>query len=105
MSELNIDYNKEYEDLKRCRNCNRRTDGEQDFINQKNNKRTKTCKKCRLSVIKSLQKRITDGKTEKKLTQKEKITHLTNILKNNINDDFHFTDIEKKLWEKINNNS
>ena len=82
---------------KRCRNCNRQTEGIQDFKNLKTGKITKTCIKCRNSVIKSLQKRASEGKTKKKITMREKMEVLNNIIKKNYNDDFYLTDEEKKI--------
>lgn len=52
----NIDYNLEYGNMTRCRGCNRKTNPETDFKNKKNGKQTKTCLKCRNSVLKSLKK-------------------------------------------------
>lgn len=51
-----IDYNKEYTDYLRCRNCNRKTTGKEDFKSQKSDIITKTCITCRKSVLKSVKK-------------------------------------------------
>jgi len=89
-----IDYNKEYEDHLRCKNCNRKTNGIDDFKNIKTGNIVKTCLNCRISVYASLKKKT--RLTKKKLTNKEKLECYTKLI--NALD----KDILKEANEKIN---
>ena len=74
---MSIDYNKAYDDHLLCRNCNRQTTGIKDFMT-KTMKVAKTCKKCRDSVLTSLQKK--DRIVPKTITLKEQNTYLKKIM-------------------------
>src|SRR5438874_1418638 len=52
-----IDFNTEYKEHKRCMNCNKPTNGIEDFKNIHTGKLTKTCKKCRENVYASFKKK------------------------------------------------
>ena len=71
-----INYNQEYKEHKRCPTCNRKSEGVQDYKSKRSNKLTKTCLKCRASVLKSLKKKP----QPRKPTQKETIEALYKIL-------------------------
>ena len=76
-----IDYNKEYTDYLRCRNCNRKTTGKSDFKSQKSDIITKTCITCRKSVLKSVKKN--NSLKPKKLTLKDKCKAYEKLLNDN----------------------
>ena len=65
----------EYNNKIRCPSCNRKSNPETDYINEKNGKITKTCIKCRLSVKKSISK-----KPRISITQKKQIEGLKKII-------------------------
>jgi hypothetical protein len=52
-----IDYNTEYAEYRRCRTCNRKTNGIEEYINLRTKKPTKTCTKCRERIRRSLRKK------------------------------------------------
>lgn len=66
------DFTKEYENHTRCQNCNRKTQGIDDYKNIRTGTNTKTCLKCRKTVYKSLQKK--SNIITKRTNQKDKIT-------------------------------
>jgi len=68
-------------DFLRCRNCSRKTNGKQDYINKKNGKITKTCIKCRESVKKSLAKIKAKHNPVKPLKLSDCVNSLMDILK------------------------
>jgi hypothetical protein len=76
-----IDYNTEYKDYLRCRNCNRSTNGIDDFKNKKSGRITKTCINCRQSVLKSVMK-INLTKPPK-ITLRQRVKLLEDLLKEN----------------------
>lgn len=65
----NIDYNTEYAEFRRCRTCNRKTNGVEEYINLKTKKTTKTCIKCRERISKSLKKKLKTKPTKNKLIE------------------------------------
>lgn len=67
------DYTQEYLEYKRCKTCNRPTQGEEDFRNIKTGSRTKTCQRCRARVLKSYDK-------IKKPTQKQQLEALNKVI-------------------------
>ena len=71
----------ENRDFSRCNNCNRKTNGTQDYINKKNGKITKTCIKCRTSVKNSLAKIKEKKKIEKPLKLSECVNTLLDMMK------------------------
>lgn len=75
---VNIDYNKEFSDHLRCPNCSRKTTGVAEYKNIKSGKVTKTCKKCRDSVYKSLKKK--PRIKHKPITQKETIAFYKTLI-------------------------
>jgi hypothetical protein len=75
MEELN--YNELYANHLMCRNCNRKTNGIEDYKNNKTGKVTKTCAKCRDCVLKSLAK----NPQHKPLTLKQQIQIMKEVLK------------------------
>jgi len=85
-----IDYNTEYRNKLRCPLCNRKTKKE-DYISNRNTKKlTKSCIKCRSSVIKSIRKKqpLRPSKTEQILGLKDIIERVDkNIIQNILNDD------------------
>jgi len=76
----NIDYNKEYLEHTRCRGCNRKTSGAEDFKNIRSGKMTKTCKVCRSSVYASLKKKPRQ-KPPPRLTQRAKLQYYQQLIK------------------------
>jgi len=54
---MEINYNDMYSNYLMCKNCNRKTQGPEDYKNTKTGKVTKTCAKCRSCVLRSLAKR------------------------------------------------
>lgn len=70
-------YNELYSNYLMCRNCNRETAGIEDYKSNKTGKVTKTCKKCRSSVLKSQAKKS----DVKPLTLKKQIDIMKNALK------------------------
>jgi len=56
--EEHIDYNTEYAEYRRCKTCNRKTNGIEDFTNLKTKKPTKTCMRCRERIRKSINKKV-----------------------------------------------
>jgi ribosomal protein L34E len=68
-----IDYNKEYEEHMRCKNCNRKTNGIDDFKNIKTGNIVKTCINCRKSVYTSIKR---SNKIPKTYKNTEKINDL-----------------------------
>jgi hypothetical protein len=86
-----INYNKEYKEHRRCPACNRKSNGVKDYQSKRSPKITKTCVKCRISVLKSLKKKP----QPRKPTQKETIKALYDIL-NLIHNDVIKTAIKDK---------
>ena len=75
---IETDYNQEYLDHLRCRNCNRKTKGIEDFKNIRSGNITKTCIGCRKSVYASLKKR--PQQNNKTYTNRDKIMDLMLLL-------------------------
>jgi hypothetical protein len=61
-----IDYNEEYKNYLRCRSCNRKSKGIEDYKSVRTNRTVKTCIKCRMSVINSNKKNVRPKKPTKK---------------------------------------
>lgn len=81
-----IDYNYEYKNFLRCPNCNRQTEGKKNFKNIKSGNITKTCDKCRNSVLVSINKKPRKKKpTMKQLLVISKII-IENIDENELNE-------------------
>lgn len=74
-----VDYNKEYADYLRCKNCGRKTSGIDDYKNIKSGKLTKTCLMCRVSVYSSLKKHPHTIKKVFKL--RDKVDSLLNLIR------------------------
>jgi hypothetical protein len=74
-----VDYNEQYKNYLRCRNCNRSTNGINDFKNKKSGRITKTCINCRECVLKSVMK--INLTKPKKITLKQKVKFLEELLK------------------------
>ena len=73
-----IDYNKEYLDHLRCKNCNRKTNGIEDFKNIRSGNITKTCLGYRKSVYAALKKK--PQQNNKTYTNRDKIMDLMLLL-------------------------
>lgn len=69
-------YNELYATHQMCRNCNRRTNGVDDFKNAQTGKLTKTCRKCRACVLSSQAKKA----DSKPLTLKQQISMMKKAL-------------------------
>jgi len=72
------DYGDEYEKHLRCRTCNRKCNGPEDFKNIKTGNPVKTCIKCRTTILKSWYskprpKAPPQKPEKKKITQKQKV--------------------------------
>lgn len=65
-----IDYNYEFDNHLRCPNCNRKTQGPENFKNKKTGDITRTCDKCRASVLASVKKNSKKYPKKRKPTNK-----------------------------------
>ena len=72
-----VDYNDAYENHLMCRNCGRKTQGIEDFMT-KTKKVTKTCQKCRTSVLSSIKKKTRT--ISKPMTLKEQNKYLKKVI-------------------------
>lgn len=79
-----IDYNKEYEEHLRCKNCNRKTNGINDFKNIKTGNIVKTCLNCRKSVYTSIKKTNNIKKTYKNSDKINDLLLLINKIDKNV---------------------
>ena len=75
---MSINYNHAYERHLMCRNCGRATGGIGDYMNIKTGRVTKTCQKCRASVLASVLKK--DRICKKKIPIKEQNESLKKII-------------------------
>lgn len=69
----------EYENHTRCRSCNTKTEGPQDYINKKNGKLTRTCIHCRERVLRCLNKR--NNPVKSKPSYRSKLTAYALLVK------------------------
>lgn len=89
----------EYSKYLRCRKCNRKTEGIEDFKSLRGEKITKTCIKCRKCVLKSQKESVKPRK--KKLTNPQKIEKLL-LLLSNIDDKIINKEKDKDLLKIYN---
>ena len=75
------DYTAEYLSHLRCSTCKRKTDGLDDYKNRASGNITKTCQKCRNSVLKAVIKN--KESKPKVLTMREKCILYDNMIKSN----------------------
>ena len=81
------DYKEEYLLYLRCPTCKRKTCGLDDYKNRTSGNNTKTCQKCRNSVLKAVIKN--KEKKPKVLTMREKCILYDNMIKENLLSNCH----------------
>lgn len=76
--ERTIDYMKEYAEWKRCPQCNKQTEGEEDYQNIRSGNTVKNCRHCRKKVLTAVKQ--LNSTLPKPITQRDKIELLYEIL-------------------------